>query len=81
MKPLQPRLFPAPASGKRSKSSQAATHEAANRESAALILADPARHGGEGALPVLWARAFALAETFAVPRSADEGVELSKCRC
>jgi hypothetical protein len=31
-------------------------YEAGNRVAAGIILADPARHGGEGALAVMWAR-------------------------
>jgi len=34
-----------------------ATFDAQNREAAGIILRDPARHGGEGAYVVQWARA------------------------
>jgi len=57
-KPLQPSLpFPAPAAAPRASRKQAAvTHEARKRETAALILETPEAYGGEGSLPVEWAR-------------------------
>jgi len=39
-----------------SKTPRSRTHAAANRECAALILADVARYGGEGSLMAQWAR-------------------------
>jgi hypothetical protein len=46
--PKQPALFPAPRAARKPKTvtSQVSTHEKTNAESAAVILADPAKYGG-----------------------------------
>lgn len=57
--PNQPSLFRASRAQRTRKLSQVVTYEKANQESAALILADPARYGGPEAGLVVWARAVA----------------------
>lgn len=57
--PKQPSLFRPAAAPRPRKSSPSVTHDARNRESVTLILADAARYGGPEALPVIWARAVA----------------------
>jgi hypothetical protein len=52
----QPRLFPAPAAGKKTPRSKADAFDVANLRSAKEILAHPEQHGGELAYPVQWAR-------------------------
>jgi hypothetical protein len=53
--------FPAPpgSSARPSRAPRSDPHAARNRETAALILADLERYGGEGSLMVRWARAVA----------------------
>ena len=50
--PLTPRA-PRPA---KSRGSQASHFSAANAEAASVILANPEAYGGEGSLPLGWAR-------------------------
>lgn len=50
--PKQPWLFPAPAAPR----NRSVTHDTRNQETAALILANIEAYGGEGSLPVEWAR-------------------------
>lgn len=57
--PLQPALpFPPPdrARGVTARQAKSQSHDAANREAAEVVLADPEHYGGESAALVEWAR-------------------------